>query len=179
MRVIAGIAKGRKLQMKASLPVRPTGDKVKGAVFSMLAPLIPDGRFLDLFAGSGAMGIEAWSRGAARVVFVEQDRRVYSELQANLRSVGFDGANCLQADFAVALERLRGEQFDVIFVDPPYRAGFYLPVMERVASGQLLSDVGVLCLEHPREWRVAESGGWQMRRQKTYGDTVITILSQC
>jgi len=178
MRVIAGSAKGRRLQMRDGLPVRPTGDKVKGAVFNMLAPLIPEGHFLDLFAGSGAMGIEAWSRGAARVVFVEKDRRVFAELQANLRTVGFAAAVCLQADYAVALERLRGEPFDVIFIDPPYQSGFYLPALTLIALEGLLTARGVVCLEHLRDWQLPPSEHWHILQQKTYGDTAITILKR-
>ncbi len=164
--------------MKDGLPVRPTGDKVKGAVFNILAPLIPEGHFLDLFAGSGAMGIEAWSRGAASVVFVEKDRRVFAELQANLRTVGFTTAVCLQADYAVALERLRGEPFDVIFIDPPYQSGLYLSALARIAEEGLLTERGVVCLEHLRDYALPPDELWHILQQKTYGDTAITILKR-
>jgi 16S rRNA (guanine966-N2)-methyltransferase len=176
MRVIAGRAKGHKLLLKDSLAVRPTSDKVKGAVFNMLAPFIPGCSFLDLFAGSGAMGIEAWSRGAARVVFVEKDRRVYAQLRANLERVGFLQAECLQADYQAALHRLQGESFDVIFIDPPYLAGYYQPALDLIEKLQLLTQGGWLCLEHPRSWQLPDNHHFVTHQHKYYGDTAITIL---
>lgn len=177
VRVIAGRAKGRKLKMQDSLPVRPTSDKVKGAVFNMLTAAVPGCRFLDLFAGSGAIGIEAWSRGAAQVVFVEKDRRVFGLLQQNLQLVGYADAGCLQADFATACARLAGQAFDVIYVDPPYRAGLYQPALQLLDEHQLLAKRGVLCLEHPKSEQLAPGLPWQLLQQKVYGDTMITLLA--
>ena len=178
MRVISGEAKGRKLKMKESLPVRPTSDKVKGAVFNILADLMPDCCFLDLFAGSGAIGIEAWSRGAGEVVFVERDSRVFDLLQENLRSVGFVTAKSSLADFSVAISRMSGQQFDIIYADPPYQAGLYSEIMEKVAAHHLLTADGVLCLEHPKTLEHSHGSGWQVLQQKTYGDTKITFCRQ-
>lgn len=178
MRVISGTAKGRKLRMKDSLPIRPTSDKVKGAVFNILAELIPDCRFLDLFAGSGAMGIEAWSRGAGDVTFVEKDSRVFDLLQENLRTVGFATARCVLADFSMAISRMPGRQFDIIYADPPYQAGLYPMIMKQVAAHHLLDAAGILCLEHPKGLEQSHGAGWRVLQQKTYGDTTITFCQQ-
>jgi 16S rRNA (guanine966-N2)-methyltransferase len=179
MRVIAGKAKGRKLNMSDQLPVRPTSDKVKGGVFNMLASLVPDCSFLDLFAGSGAMGIEAWSRGAEQVVFVEKNRRVYSLLQKNLQTVGFCEANCMQTDFSTAALRLAGKKFDIIYADPPYWAELYPKIIETVRERQLLSADGVLALEHPKGKQLFTLDEcWKLLQQKVYGDTMITFLQE-
>ncbi len=178
MRVIAGVAKGQKLQIKNGQAVRPTSDKVKGAVFNMLAPHIPECHFLDLFAGSGAVGIEAWSRGASRVVFVEKDRRVFAQLRANLERVGFPQAECIMADYQAAMHRLQGAQFDIIFVDPPYLAGFYQVVLALVDQLQLLHPEGWLCLEHPKRWQMPPGHPFAIHQHKEYGDTGITILKR-
>ncbi len=176
MRVIAGKAKGRKLKMRDELPVRPTSDKVKGAVFNILGGYVPDGAFLDLFAGSGSIGIEAWSRGAAKVVFAEKDRRVMRLLKDNLQMVGFLDAECINADFRQSLRSLQGRYFDVIFIDPPYQAGYYDTVLQEILSGRLATKDTVVCLEHPSTLELQVSAAWRIMQCKTYGDTALTFL---
>ena len=122
MRVVAGAARGRRLVAPKGLDVRPTTDRVKEAMFSSLQPLLPDARVLDLFAGAGGLGIEALSRGAASVTFVERARPALDALRRNLDTVGLPGAEVVGVDVARALRGpLPGAPFDLVLADPPYR----------------------------------------------------------
>ena len=139
MRVIAGSARGRKLAAPDGMSVRPTADRMKENLFNILAPYIPGARFLDLFSGSGAIGIEALSRGAESAVFVDKDCAL---LIQNLASTGFtEKAAVIKDDFAAAITRLREKrlEFDVIFMDPPYYKGLVPP------AAKLIMDYGLLC----------------------------------
>lgn len=177
MRVIAGKAKGRKLKAPAGNDVRPTSDKVKGAVFSVLAHLGPLDSFLDLFAGSGAMGIEAWSRGAARVVFVEKDRKAYQALQGNLQTVGLGEAVTLPVDWQSALRHLAGETFAVIYADPPFAADLYPSILASIVERGVLSPQGLLCLEHPKRMQLLPGDDLNLLKTKHYGEIAVTFLT--
>ena len=122
MRVIAGAARGRRLVAPAGDLVRPTADRVREALFSSLAPLVPGAVVLDAFAGSGALGLEARSRGAARVTFVEQDRRALVALRRNVEVVALDGTEVIAGDVVrmAATGRVAGAPFDLVLLDPPY-----------------------------------------------------------
>ncbi len=121
MRVIAGTAKGHRLTAPEGRRVRPTTDRVKEALFSSLQTRLPGARVLDLFAGSGALGIEALSRGAASATFVERDRRALQALRQNLDHTDTSPrARVEAADVMVVLQRLAGDRFDIVLLDPPY-----------------------------------------------------------
>jgi len=122
MRIIAGAARGRRLAVPAGETVRPTADRVREALFSSLAPLLPGAAVLDAFAGSGALGLEARSRGAAHVTFIEQDRRALTALRRNVEAVGLDGLDVVAGDALriVATGRPTGAPFDLVLLDPPY-----------------------------------------------------------
>jgi 16S rRNA (guanine966-N2)-methyltransferase len=122
MRVVAGVARGRRLVAPRGDTVRPTADRVREALFASLAPLLPEASVLDAFAGSGALGLEARSRGARHVTFIEQDRRALEALRLNVATVGLDGVEVVVGD---ALRRVRegvlpGAPFDLVLLDPPY-----------------------------------------------------------
>ena len=137
MRVIAGAAKGHNLQTIEGLATRPTTDRIKETLFNIIAFDLPEASFLDLFSGSGAIGIEALSRGAAEAVFVENAAECQKVIQANLVHTKLQGrARLLQTDVLSALDRLaaEGKKFDIIFMDPPYEAGLYTSVLERIAE---------------------------------------------
>ena len=122
MRIVAGLAKGRRITAPPGDEVRPTADRVREALFSSLQSRLPDARVLDLYAGSGALGLEALSRGAAHATLVERDRRTLAVLRANVEVVGLPGAVVLPVDVASALAGpLPGGPFDLVFADPPYR----------------------------------------------------------
>ncbi len=121
MRIVAGAARGRRLVVPKGTDVRPTPDRVKEALFSSLQALVPGARVLDLFAGTGALGLEALSRGAASVTLVERARASLEALEANIAAVGLPGATVVRGDVRTALSgELPGGPFDLVLIDPPY-----------------------------------------------------------
>src|SRR5262245_7168572 len=151
MRVIAGSLKGRQLKAPTWEGLRPTSDKLRGTIFNILAPRIAGARVLDAYAGTGAVGIEALSRGAASVTFVDRDRRAQALIEANLARCGIaDGYVIIRASVARALETLdRSQLFDIMILDPPYDAAAQLDAVVAAAGGLLAAD-GVLVLERAR-----------------------------
>src|SRR5438034_1147964 len=122
MRVIGGIHRGRRLGTVGGLAVRPTSDRLRETLFNILTPQIQGSRFLDICAGSGAVGIEALSRGASKVTFIERSRQACAVIEANLASLGITDATIIKHDAAASLKKLarEGAEFDVVFFDPPY-----------------------------------------------------------
>jgi len=178
MRVVAGRFGGRRLRAPRGRVTRPTSERVREALFSMLGEL--DGEtVLDLFAGSGALGIEALSRGAAKVVFVERDRRAVEALSANLAELGLGEREVEirpgDALSALRAARKRGETYDLVFVDPPYACARALS-RELSASLPLLLRAGArVIVESDR--RAPLGLGLEVRASRRYGDTTITIHS--
>ena len=168
MRVVGGSARGRRLRSPTGRTVRPTSDRAREAIFNSLGSLgaVEGARVVDLFAGTGALGIEALSRGAAAATFVERDRAVAAIIRENLATLGFEG-EVVVADARAQVGRLG--RVDVAFVDPPY---------EFQEWEQLLADLdaAVAVLESDRELAVGD--GWQVLRVKRYGDTVVTLAQQ-
>jgi 16S rRNA (guanine966-N2)-methyltransferase len=151
MRVISGIYRGRRLRTIGGLTVRPTSDRLRETLFNILAPRISGSRFLDICAGSGAVGIEALSRGALTVTFIERSRKACGVIEANLGALGItSNATIVNRDAALALKRLEQESacFDVAFFDPPYASELYGQIMKQLGSGILLSDGAVIVVEH-------------------------------
>jgi 16S rRNA (guanine(966)-N(2))-methyltransferase RsmD len=176
MRVIAGRLGGRRLRAPAGRSVRPTSDRVREALFAMLAD-VEGARVLDLFAGSGALGIEALSRGAASTVFVERDARTARVLQANLGALGLRApeAQVRHADAADALRRARaaGETYDLVFIDPPYRHAGVWEAELASALPPLLAPRARIVVEADR--RSALELDAVVERHRRYGDTLVTI----
>ena len=178
MRVVAGKWGGRTIRAPRGISVRPTTDRVREAVFSMLGDDAEGSVVLDLFAGTGAMAIEALSRGAAGAVLVESSPAALGALRANLASLEAEGAVCLPLDYREAVRRLsaKGRTFDLVFLDPPYGKGLV------GLSAGLLSRAGILA---PGAVVVAERAsrdpvetlpaGWRERAERRYGDTRITL----
>ncbi len=175
MRVIAGSARGRQLKApKGNETTRPTTDKVREAIFGALQFEIPQSRVLDLFAGSGAMGIEALSRGADFAVFVDADRAAAALVRENLKELGMQKqAQVLQMDYGSALRSLR-EPFDFIFLDPPYHARLYQPAIEAVIELGLLAPGGKIVAEHEED---AVFDRRYVQKEKKYGRTRVSFLS--
>ncbi len=151
MRVIGGEYRGRRLGTVPGLDVRPTSDRLRETLFNILSPVIPEARFLDLCAGSGAVGIEALSRGARQVTFVEQSRKACAVIQKNLDLLGItEGALVLNRDAASAIRHLdeRGEAFDLIYFDPPYDSSLYARVLELIGVSNVLGKEGTVTVEH-------------------------------
>ena len=151
MRVIGGTHRGRTLRSVGGLAVRPTSDRLRETLFNILAPTIQGSVFLDICAGSGAVGIEALSRGASEVTFIERARHACEIIESNLTTLGITSeVTTINRDAAVALKRLEQEarRFDVVFFDPPYESGIYDQVMEQLGSGHLLSAAALVVVEH-------------------------------
>lgn len=167
MRVVAGTAKGRRLQAPEGRGVRPTGDRVREAVFDMLGSLdvVETRSFADLYAGTGALGIEALSRGAATAVFVDDDPAALEILRTNLVITGlYARATVVKADVADWLDG--APPVDVALVDPPYAFDGWADLMSRLPAG-------LAVLESDREVDVGP--GWEVRKAKHYGGTVVML----
>jgi 16S rRNA (guanine(966)-N(2))-methyltransferase RsmD len=179
MRVIAGAYKGRRLAAPTWPGLRPTSDRLKESVFAILAPELEGARVLDGFAGSGALGIEALSRGAASVVFVEHDARAAELVERNLAHCRIaDGYVMIRAEFTRALRQLAADRrFDLALLDPPYD-GADLDAVVDAAAGRMAPG-GVIVLEHAsRRQAPARAGGFAAVRQVKAGDSAVTFYRE-
>lgn len=177
MRITGGEFCGRRIKVPAGDKVRPTQDRVRSALFSMLAAFVPGARVLDLFAGSGAVGLEAVSRGAAEAVWVEADRRHVAILQQNVRELGAIG-KVVGDDCLRWLKHAECKPFDLVFADPPYEWAQEHGFGEIAALLQcrtLLLPGGVLVVEQPTELAAAELPEWEMLRDRAYGHTRLVM----
>lgn len=178
MRVIAGTAKGIRLEAPRGLDIRPTLDRVREALFSILQPRIEGAAFLDLFAGAGANGIEALSRGAARAVFVDADPRALAAIRANLQRARLDARAMVMAQrLPAGLARIphAATPFDLAFADPPYAFGAYAGLLEAL-SGGLLTPEALVVVEHDaRRPCVDQAGSFQRTRTATYGAAALSF----
>jgi 16S rRNA (guanine(966)-N(2))-methyltransferase RsmD len=184
MRVIAGTHRSRILKSLKGLALRPTSDRLRETLFNVLAPNIPGSRFVDLFAGTGAIGIEALSRGADEVVFIENHAPAVTLIRRNLESLGITiGATVLAVDALRGLAMLAARKnsgtpaFDHIFLDPPYAAAEdYSRVLEFLGSADLLAPVGILIAEHRRNFDLPEGLGALRRfRVLKQGDAALSF----
>lgn len=172
MKIIAGKYKGRILKAPKGESTRPTSSKVRASVFNTIQNQIENADFLDLFAGSGSMGIEALSRGAKKAVFVENQRAAATCLRENLKALECEGVLLQkEASLAVKLLQREGKQFDLIYVDPPYAIDIS-PLLEKMAP--LITKEGVLILEQ-RKNSEPTAASLNCIDTKNYGDTVISF----
>ena len=176
MRVITGSARGRKLKTPENYDIRPTADSVKEAVFNILQFDIEGRRVLDLFAGTGQLGIEALSRGAAEAVFVDESRESVRIVKENLKTCGLSAP----VFHTNALDFLRScGKFDLIFVDPPYDAGLYAPVLERINAIDILSDGGIIICEARREAELPDMlPPYRRKKEYRYGKVKICVYTK-
>ncbi|MBR5218183.1 MAG: 16S rRNA (guanine(966)-N(2))-methyltransferase RsmD [Clostridia bacterium] len=178
MRVISGTARGRRLVTKPGEDTRPTADRVKEAVFSMLQNRIYASRVLDLFAGSGALGIEALSRGAEHAVFVEKDSEAARVVEKNLKDTRlWDKSRLIKGDALVYLSGAK-ESFDIIFIDPPYAAGLYGDVFSLICSGGLLAPDGIIISEHKTGCEIPVCPPLTQVSDRKYGNVSVAILKK-
>ena len=182
MRVIAGRAGGVRLVLPKN-GVRPTMDRVKAAIFSSLGEMVIGARVLDLFAGTGALGIEALSRGAESALFVEKDRQSIAAIDKNLAKTGFKGRVRQQEAFSFLKNaKAGGEKFRIVFADPPYdkmKSGeqFTEKLLADPVLPTLLEESGLFVLEKRPGEQLPEAKQWKLIRQKTYGATEVLFLS--
>lgn len=177
MRVITGSAKGIRLKTPDGLKTRPTSDRVKEAVFSIIQFEVEGSRFLDLFAGTGQMGIEALSRGASEAVFVDGWKDACNLVRENLRLTKLsDRAQVVQSDYASYLKRCR-QTFDIVFLDPPYAEISLEKSLNFISEIDILSDRGIIICERPSEKQLQmEYPGLQRGKDYRYGKTWITVF---
>ncbi|HEY0875499.1 MAG TPA: 16S rRNA (guanine(966)-N(2))-methyltransferase RsmD [Vicinamibacterales bacterium] len=176
MRIIAGELKGRRIDAPDWPGLRPTSDRLRETLFNVLAPRIEGARFLDAYAGTGAVGIEALSRGAAHVTFVERDRRAQRLIETNLARCGVkDRYAIIRAGFVGAAARLPGP-FDILFLDPPYGAGEFMEALE--AAAPLVTHGALLIVEHAKRDRAPEEAAGLVRtRELVQGDSALSFFS--
>jgi len=172
MRVIAGKARSLPLQTVEGQATRPTTDRIKETLFNILQPQIPGCRFLDIFAGSGAIGIEALSRGADAAVFVEKNRKACACIRRNLAFTKLDeSGKLLETDAVQAVSVLRGEEpFHIIFIEPPYASGSEWPLLEKQADSPICDDSTTVIVEAAlnADFSRASDIGFQISREKVY-----------
>jgi 16S rRNA (guanine(966)-N(2))-methyltransferase RsmD len=179
MRVIAGTYRGRILRTVEGADVRPTSDRLRETLFNILAPRMRGSRFLDLCAGSGAVGIEALSRGASEVVFIESSRRACLVIEANLRMLSLDdGVRLICRDARAALTQLAetSAQFDIVFFDPPYASGLYDDVLNKLAASTVVLPGSIVIVEHRAKDRVAPAySNLELYRQVKQGESLLSF----
>jgi 16S rRNA (guanine966-N2)-methyltransferase len=182
MRIIGGEVRGRRLYIPRSSAVRPTADRIKGACFNIIR--FVDGKtFLDLFAGTGNVGLEALSRGALKAVFVENNPVLADAIARNIAACGFAGkSEVLRSDFIEAIQGLakRSDTFDILFADPPYEQGFVSRVLEHPGIGSLMARDGLFAVQHSvREAiSISEPDHFVLTDQRQYGDTILSFLEK-
>ncbi|MEK6589729.1 MAG: 16S rRNA (guanine(966)-N(2))-methyltransferase RsmD, partial [Nitrospinota bacterium] len=203
MRVISGSCKGRRLIPPVGTDIRPTPDKVKGALFNIIGECVIGSSFLDLFAGTGAVGIEALSRGAREVVFVDKSIRAIETVKGNLRVCnlekdsmiqGVRGASknpqthepskpkilILKGDAVEIIKKFKTGQFDFIFLDPPYKSDLGEKALKEISRYNILKEGGEAILEHYYKNIPDPSSGWvgelKLRRTIRYGDTALSFF---
>lgn len=181
MRVISGELRGRKLDKLEGMSIRPTSDRVKESLFNMFGVRVFDSSFLDLFAGTGGIGIEAYSRGAAQVVFIDFDAKSIQVLKGNLQKLNIiDKVEVYNTDYINAINKLSVDKrrFDIIFMDPPYLKDYEKNALILVSEKDLLSADGIIVVEHDISDKMPETAGkLSMTRQKKYGNTMLTFYS--
>ena len=175
MRITGGIGRGRKLKVPAGSKVRPTSDKVKQALFNILGERISGSVFLDLFAGAGGIGIEAQSRGAGHVVFVDGSRESLSVIKQNIEVLELrDLAQIIAAKAESFLKRPSGP-YDIIFLDPPYKMEL-APLLSQIAQAGVLKPGGIVVAEHfKKQPSPVQAGELEIYREAVYGDTVLAF----
>lgn len=178
MRIIAGDYKGRRLQSPQDYSIRPTTDKVKEALFSILTEKIWGSRVLDLFAGTGNLGIEALSRGAETCVFADSSRESLRLIRENIAHCkAEEGARVEAGDYRKILGN-QTELFDIILLDPPYNKGLLDECFRLIAENELLTEDGVIVAEHRREEKMPEElYGFQKQKERRYGIVMLSIYA--
>ena len=176
MRVITGVARGKKLKEPSNYDIRPTTDMVKESIFNIIQFDIEGRRVLDLFAGTGQLGIECLSRGAAEVTFVDQSKEAISIVKLNLKTCGLEG-RVVQSDSIDFLRR--GGKFDVIIIDPPYATELVNKALSLINSVDILSEGGIIVCESSREKELLPmESPYYMKKSYNYGKVKITTYGK-
>jgi 16S rRNA (guanine966-N2)-methyltransferase len=177
MRIISGQQKGHRISSGKNAGIRPTSDRVRESIFNVLREEVAGKRILDLFAGAGGLGLEALSRGATSVTFVDASSQSTNVLRKNLEKLKVkDRSSVIRQDGLKALHKLR-ESFDIVFADPPYGKGFAQRIVESIAQSGVLKHGGILVLEHhKKETFSCPENQLSLVKQKRFGDTMISFF---
>lgn len=184
MRIITGRARGTRLYTLEGEMTRPTAERTKEAVFSMLQFQLADAEVLDLFAGSGQLGLEAVSRGAARAILCDRARDAMEIVKKNIQKTGLDAfCETLCADYQMALRALAGRRFDIVFLDPPYAIGAVPTALKQMLEGALLADSAIVVCETAAEEDVFSGDAdleraFEIQRRTRYGAACVTVLKK-
>ena len=182
MRIIGGDAKGRRIYSPKNSKTRPTSDGIKESLFNILQE-VSGKSFLDLFAGCGNVGLEALSRGAAKVVFVEKNPVMVNAIKRNLLELGINNKyQILETEAAKGIKKLqrKGEKFDFLFADPPYEKGFIREIFQYLGEGEMISSDGVAIFQHSVREDIPGTltGTFILTDQRRYGDTRISFFKR-
>lgn len=169
LRIIGGVWRGRKLGFPDVDGLRPTGDRIRETLFNWLAPEIQDANCLDVFAGSGALGLEALSRGAQCCVMLEKNPLAAQQLRSHLQLLHADNGRVEQVDSLQWLTRQSPRPFNIVFIDPPFALNFWEPIAIALENGGWLADDAVIYLEAPRDAQLALPANWLLHRDKQAG----------
>ena len=176
MRVITGTARGRKLREPVGKAIRPTSDMVKEAIFNIIQFDIEGRRVLDLFAGTGQMGIETLSRGAASCTFIDESQEAIQLVRYNLEHCGFDAV--VRQEDAMRFVA-RGEKFDLIFLDPPFNSALCDKILQKIYEFDILSDGGIIVCEHSRDIVIPDAEApYKKGKEYRYGKVIITVIEK-
>ncbi|MEM1402081.1 MAG: 16S rRNA (guanine(966)-N(2))-methyltransferase RsmD [Pseudomonadota bacterium] len=183
LRIIGGQWRGRKVPVPTAEGLRPTGDRIRETLFNWLAAQIPDAHCLDLFAGTGALGLEALSRGAAHCAFVEIASRPAAALEGSIRTLNAESrCEILRCSAEEALNRLRNDtpdrSFHVAFLDPPFEKELLSPALEQLCDSGILTHDAVIYVECSMRETLAVPSGWTERRQKRSGEVAYGLLER-
>lgn len=178
VRVISGSARGLKLNTPGDDRVRPTTDRVKESMFNIVQDWVYDSQVLDLFAGSGALGIEALSRGASQAVFCDNSLDSIKIIKSNIEKARVvDRSQIVSGDFKRCLRDMeaKNQSFDMIFVDPPYYEGLFEEVLDTIRSCKILKKDGIVIVEHDAKRPIGQVEGLEAYKEKKYGITMLTF----
>jgi 16S rRNA (guanine966-N2)-methyltransferase len=180
LRIIGGAWRGRRLRFPAAQDIRPTPDRVRETLFNWLAARVPGSSCLDLFAGSGALGLEALSRGAARLTFIERDPGAASAIAARLHEWGAHGASVENVDARRFLERTSAEPFDIVFLDPPFASTLLAETAGRLEQGGWLANDALIYVECPADGEPQDAlpRGWTPLKAKRAGEVGYHLYSR-
>lgn len=180
MRIITGKARGLKLTVPKNMDVRPTADRVKESLFNIIGTKIIGARVLDMFAGTGNLGLESWSRGAAAVTFVDESRESLRLVQSNIVKCRAEAdVQVLKGSAVNIIEHLhhQGLKFDFAFCDPPYNKGWVQKVLQKMEHFQVLEDGGYLIIEHSKHDEIGVLAAcFELVRQEHYGETLLSFI---
>jgi 16S rRNA (guanine966-N2)-methyltransferase len=177
LRVISGTARGKKLFSPDGKDTRPTADRVKESIFNIIAPCIRDAVVLDLFAGSGSLGIEALSRGAKKAVFCENSKKAMEIVKKNLAASNLAEKSVLEKRDYLDYLNTCDEVFDIIFLDPPYTLGYYEKALDVIKKRRLLSPEGIVVAERGKAYDISFPG-FEIIKDRRYGNSFVTIFKR-